>query len=56
MMQQPGIFGLGSRAHQHLYFTVDDQSGLGPALRSVLDLVTSVRGVNVVIGLSLIHI
>ncbi len=50
-MQQPGIFALGSRAHQHLYFTVAEPMSLRDALRSTLELVTSVRGVNVVIGL-----
>ena len=51
MMEQPGIFALGSRAHQHLYFSVNDQSMLKAALGSVFELVTSVRGVNVVVGL-----
>ena len=51
MMQQPGIFARGSRAHQHLYLTVTDQAGLHEAVCSTLELVTSVRGVNVVVGL-----
>ena len=51
MMQQPGIFALGSRAHQHLYFTVHDHSKLREALAATFELVTAVRGVNVVVGL-----
>lgn len=51
MMQQPGIFALGSRAHQHLYFTVNEESKVREALGATFELVTGVRGVNVVVGL-----
>lgn len=51
MTQQPGIFALGSRSHQHLYFTVTDEGGIRDALTSMFGSVTSVRGVNVVVGL-----
>ena len=48
---QSSIFALGSRAHHHLEFELDaspDQLFAGVA--RVLDLVTSVAGVNVVVG------
>lgn len=51
MMQQPGIFALGSRAHQHLYFDVSNEADLANAITSMFQTVTGVRGVNVVVGL-----
>ena len=51
MMQQPGIFALGSRAHHHLYFALNDDTNVLEAINSAFELVTGVAGVNAVIGL-----
>ena len=40
MMQQPGIFALGSRAHHHLYFALNDDTNVLEAINSAFELVT----------------
>lgn len=51
---QHGIFALGSRSHHHLQLDVGhdvDSDALLHALRGMRDLVTTIAGVNIVVGL-----
>ena len=51
---QPGIFAVGARAHHHLQYDVVADVDLGAllgALRAIREAATTVRGVNVVVGL-----
>ena len=51
---QPGIFAVGARAHHHLQYDVVADVDLGAllgALRAIRGAATTVRGVNVVVGL-----
>ena len=48
---QPGIFAVGTRSHVHLEFDlIGDATGLDAAMTSIQDAVTTIAGVNLVIG------
>jgi putative iron-dependent peroxidase len=47
---QPGIFALGTRAHHHLEFDVDQHDGLVDAIHRARESANSVAGVNLVVG------
>ncbi len=48
---QPGIFAVGTRAHHHLELDVVDAAGLRAALGRIREAMTTIAGVNLVVGL-----
>lgn len=49
---QPGIFALGTSAHAHLFFSVADLDAVAASVGEIFEAMTTVRGVNAVVGFS----